>query len=313
MSHLHIETPFVRSHALSQQLNQDIWLKLDALQPCGSFKARGMAAACQDYLARGATSFVSSSGGNAGLAVAWAGRLLNVPVTVVVPESTKARAKELIAAEGAKVIVHGESWVEAHELATEMAQDGATPSRVALLHPFENPVTWGGHASMVAEMAQQGPKPDAVVLSVGGGGLLIGVAQGLDEAGWGDVPILAVETEGAASLHGSRLAREHITLDKITTIATTLGAKQVSPSAWELAKNGRATTRLVSDAQAVAACARFLDDHRILVEPACGAALATVYDGCDFLADKQTIAVIVCGGAGISLSQLNGWRKIYEI
>ncbi len=308
MSQLHLETPYVQSHALGQTLNKNIWLKLDALQPCGSFKARGMAAACQDYLANGATSFVSSSGGNAGLAVAWAGRLLQVPVTVVVPESTKQRAKDLIAAEGANVIVHGESWVEAHGLATEMAQDGA-----ALLHPFESPVTWAGHATMVAEMAQQGPKPDAVVLSVGGGGLLIGVAQGLDQVGWGDVPILAIETEGAASLHGSRMANKHITLDKITTIATTLGAKQVSPTAWELVKSGRAATQLVTDAQAVAACVQFLDDHRILVEPACGAALAAVLNNSDFLADKQTIAVIVCGGAGITLEQLNQWRTEFDV
>ena len=123
MTHLHIETPYVQSHTLGQRANKKIWLKLDALQPCGSFKARGMAAACQDHLAKGATSFVSSSGGNAGLAVAWAGRLLNVPVTVVVPESTKQRAKDLISAEGANVIVHGESWVEAHGLAMEMGQD----------------------------------------------------------------------------------------------------------------------------------------------------------------------------------------------
>lgn len=303
MTHLHIKTPFVPSHMMGDRLNGDIWLKLDALQPCGSFKARGMAAACQQFLADGYTSFVSSSGGNAGLAVAWAGRLLGVPVTVVVPESTKDRPKELIALEGAEVIVHGESWQEAHTLATEMAVDGA-----ALLHPFDIPTIWSGHASMVHEIAQTGVKPDAVVLSVGGGGLLIGVALGLDQVGWGDVPVLAVETHGAASLHGSRLAGKHITLDKIDTIATTLGAKKVANKAFELVQSGRVHTHVVSDKAAVDACGRFLDDHRILVEPACGAALAAVYAGCDFLQNKQTIAVIVCGGAGITQAQLSQWQ-----
>ena len=303
MTQLHIETPFVQSHMMGGKLNSDIWLKLEAIQPCGSFKARGMAAACQQFLADGYTSFVSSSGGNAGLAVAWAGRLLGVPVTVVVPESTKERPKELIKLEGAKVIVHGESWQEAHALATEMAVDGA-----ALLHPFDIPTIWDGHASMIHEIAKTGVKPDAVVLSVGGGGLLIGAALGLDRVGWNDVPLLAVETHGAASLHGSRLAGEHITLEKIDTIATTLGAKKVADKAFELVQSGRVSTHAVSDKDAVDACARFLDDHRILVEPACGAALAAVYEGCAFLQDKQTIAVIVCGGAGITQAQLIQWQ-----
>lgn len=304
MANLHIETPFIQSNMMGGKLNGDIWLKLDAVQPCGSFKARGMAAACQQFLDEGATSFVSSSGGNAGLAVAWAGRLLDVPVTVVVPESTKDRPKELIALEGAKVIVHGESWVEAHALATEMGQDGA-----ALLHPFDNPTIWDGHATMIEEIVQTEVKPDVIVLSVGGGGLLCGVAKGLENAGWDDVKILAVETDGAASLHGSRIAGKQITLDKITTIATTLGAKRVAEQAWDLVKSGRVHTHLVSDRAAVDACARFLDGHRILVEPACGAALAAVYEGCEFLQDKQTIGVIVCGGAGITQAQLSLWQE----
>lgn len=303
MTHLHIETPFVQSNKF-QPLNGEIWLKLEAVQPCGSFKARGMGAACQRFLAEGATKFVSSSGGNAGLAVAWAGRLLHVPVTVVVPESTKARAKTLIAQEGAELVVHGESWVEAHKLATEMAQDAST----ALLHPFDLPAVWAGHATMIAEMAAQGPKPDGVVLSVGGGGLLIGVADGLEKAGWGDVEILTVETEGAASLHKSRLAGTQVTLEKIETIATTLGAKRVADRAFELVKSGRVDTTTVSDKEAIDACLRFLDDHRILVEPACGAALAATYANKRWFSNKKRVAIIVCGGAGISHSQLGGWQ-----
>lgn len=303
MAHLHVKTPFIHSHAMSQHVAGDVWLKMDALQPCGSFKARGMASACQHFLAQGATEFVSSSGGNAGLAVAWAGRLLNVPVMVVVPESTKARAKELIRQEGATVIVHGESWAEAHSLAMELAQGDK-----ALLHPFDIPTIWTGHATMIEEMVETGVKPDVIVLAVGGGGLLCGVAEGLERVGWQDVAILAVETHGAASLHGSRLANKHITLDKITTIATTLGAKQVAGRAWELVSSGRVQTHVVSDKDAVSACSRFLDDHRLLVEPACSAALAAVYDGYEALADYETIAVIVCGGAGVTQAQLAEWK-----
>src|SRR6516165_4720853 len=93
---LHIATPLVESRPLSVIAGRSVWLKLDALQPAGSFKLRGIGKACESYLEQGARRFVSSSGGNAGLAVAYAGRMLGVPVAVVVPETTTERAKELL-------------------------------------------------------------------------------------------------------------------------------------------------------------------------------------------------------------------------
>ncbi|MEN0108492.1 MAG: pyridoxal-phosphate dependent enzyme, partial [Pseudomonas sp.] len=109
---LHIHTPLLQSRPLSLLTGKTVWLKLDALQPVGSFKLRGIGAVCETYAAEGKTRFVSSSGGNAGIAAAYAGRQLNIPVTVVVPETTTARAKALIAEQDAEVIVHGASWME---------------------------------------------------------------------------------------------------------------------------------------------------------------------------------------------------------
>ncbi len=189
---LHIHTPLIESRSLSLAAGRNIWLKLDALQPCGSFKLRGVGHACEVHQARGARQFISSSGGNAGLAVAYAGRKLGVPVTVVVPETTTERAKELLRLEDANVVVHGSSWQEANALAqTLVGPDDA------FIHPFDDPLLWAGHASLIDEVAEAGVKPDAVVLSVGGGGLLSGVVEGLQRNGWGDVPVLAVETHGA--------------------------------------------------------------------------------------------------------------------
>jgi L-serine/L-threonine ammonia-lyase len=107
VSRIHIETPLIESRALSRRVPGRVWLKMEALQPCGSFKARGIGFACQRYCEQGRKRFVSSSGGNAGLAVAYAGRQLGVPVTVVVPENTTTRAQELIRDEAAEVIVWG--------------------------------------------------------------------------------------------------------------------------------------------------------------------------------------------------------------
>lgn len=301
---LHIPTPQVQSAALSTA-DQQIWLKLEALQPPGSFKLRGMGHACQTYRQRGARRFISSSGGNAGIAAAYCGRLLGVPVTVVVPQTTTARAKELIAQQGAELIVHGASWQEANALAQSMATGDA-----ALLHPFDDPLLWQGHASMIDEVAASGaPKPDAVLLSVGGGGLLSGVIEGLRRNDWADVPVLAVETAGADSLAQAMAAGRRIELPAITSIATSLGARQVCEQAFALTQSHEVHSLVVSDFEAVSAGLRFIDDQRLLVEPACGAALAAVYGRHAALRPYRNVLVIVCGGVTASLAQLQQWFK----
>jgi L-serine/L-threonine ammonia-lyase len=108
---LHIETPVLQSRPLSLLSRKSVWLKLEALQPSGSFKLRGIGAVCEQHARQGKERFISSSGGNAGIAVAYAGRQLSIPVTVVVPETTTKVAKRLIEQEGASVIVHGTSWM----------------------------------------------------------------------------------------------------------------------------------------------------------------------------------------------------------
>ncbi|AXQ47947.1 pyridoxal-phosphate dependent enzyme [Pseudomonas vlassakiae] len=300
---LHIQTPLLESRPLSLAAGRSVWLKIDALQPCGSFKLRGVGHACEVHHARGARHFVSSSGGNAGLAVAYAGRKLGVPVTVVVPETTTERAKELLRLEDAKVVVHGSSWQEANELALTLVGAGD-----AFIHPFDDPLLWAGHASLVDEVAAGGLKPDAVVLSVGGGGLLSGVVEGLQRNGWGDVPVLAVETTGAASLHAAMQAGHTVELPGIASVASSLGAKRVAEQALSCTRQHPVHCHLVSDRAALEACERFLLDHRVLVEPACGAALALAYSA-EALAGYQHVLVVVCGGATATLEQIQAWLK----
>jgi len=257
MKHLHIETPLVESPELSQSSGRTVRLKLEALQP-------GIGLACQEYLRRGARRFISSSGGNAGIAVAYAGRCLSVPVVVVVPETTSEKAKALIQQEGAEIMVHGASWQEANAFALSLVEK---PD--AFLHPFDDPLIWRGHSSLVDEVAAAGVKPDAVVLSVGGGGLLCGVLEGLYRNGWSDVPVIAVETKGAASFAYSIRAGYRIELPAITSIATSLGARRICQQAFNWSKAHPIHSVMVSDRAAVAACIRFLADQQIVVEPAC--------------------------------------------
>jgi L-serine/L-threonine ammonia-lyase len=301
---LHIETPLLASTGLPAQAGQRIWLKMDALQPSGSFKLRGIGHACEVYAQRGARRIVSSSGGNAGIAAAYAGRALGLPVLVVVPETASARARELIAREGAQIEVHGASFQEANAYALALLGE-----HDAFIHPFDDPLLWEGHASMVDEVARAGVRPDAVVLSVGGGGLLAGVVEGLRRNGLDGVPVFAVETEGADSYAQSIAAGQLVELPRIASIATSLGARRVSAHAFGLAQEHPIRPVVVSDAAAVDACLRFMDDHRVVVEPACGASLALAYGMHPALADYRDVLVIVCGGVTATVEQLQAWGR----
>ena len=296
MSVLHIQTPLIESRALSAWLQRPVWLKLENTQPSGSFKLRGIGHACQWHVRHGATGFVSSSGGNAGLAVAYAGRKLGVPVTVVVPETARERARELIRMEEASVIVQGAAWDQAHRYAQTLAS-ASTP----LIHPFDDPLLWEGHASLVDEVAHAGLRPDLLVCAVGGGGLLQGMFTGLDRNAWHATAVLAVETEGAASFGAALQAGHPVTLPAMKTIANSLASARVCDTVVQSALNHTVRSALVSDAQAQSACQRFAHDHRILVEPACGAALAALYETPEAMGDARTVLVVVCGGVGVTV------------
>ncbi len=306
---MHIETPLLASATLSRLCGSEVWLKMESAQPTGSFKLRGIGHACRVHRDRGATGFVSSSGGNAGLAVAYAGRRLGLPVSVVVPTTTQQRSIDLIQEQEAEVTVRGEDWNAAHEHALELQTDGRI-----LVHPYDDPLLWEGHASLIDEVATawQGEAPDLVVLSVGGGGLLCGVMQGMDRNGWSDTAVLAVETPGAASFHAACEKGQLIAIDRIDTIAACLGARQVSQQAFEYGQRPAVSSALVSDEAALSACRAFLDDHRTLVEPACGASLAVAYGQHPAARGRRRVLLIVCGGAGVTLEQLQRWSKQLE-
>ena len=304
---LHIATPLLESSAVPVRAGQAVWLKMEALQPTGSFKLRGIGHACAEYRKRGARRFISSSGGNAGIAAAYSGRKLGVPVLVVVPESSSARARALIAREGAEVLVHGATFHEAHAHALSLAGVGD-----AFIHPYDDPLLWEGHASMIDEIAAAGVKPDVVVLSVGGGGLMAGVIAGLRRQGWDDVPVIAVETAGADAFAQSVLAGRQVELPGITSIATSLGARSIAPHTLTLAREHPVRSYVVSDNDAVQGSMRFMDDHRVVVEPACGAALAIAYQAPTVLKEFDNVVVIVCGGVTATVEQLMQWSEIAE-
>jgi L-serine/L-threonine ammonia-lyase len=302
---LHIHTPLIQSLPLSERTGRRIWLKMENAQPASSFKIRGIGLLCERGKQTGVSRFVSSSGGNAGYAAAYAGRKLSVRTTVFVPKTTPPDARRKIASQGAEVNIAGSVWDEADIEARALAEkvDGL------YISPFDHPLIWEGHATIVDEIAGEIEKPDAIVLSVGGGGLLCGVIEGLRRNGWGDVAVTAVETEGTASLAASLAQGRLVTLDRITGVATSLGAKTVAREAFERARQHPVQSIVVTDKEAIDACVQFADDHRCLVEPACGASLALAYSRPESLAGAESVVIIVCGGMGITLDKMQAWRE----
>ncbi|MBO9714546.1 pyridoxal-phosphate dependent enzyme [Sphingomonas sp.] len=301
---LHVNTPLLEADRSYARAGVPLLLKMDALQPSGSFKLRGVGHACAKAREAGAASIVCPSGGNAGFSAAYAARKLGLPAIIVVPETTSAEVRDTIALVGAEVIVAGSAFDEAHEHARALADAAGA----ALIHPFDDPLLWTGHATLIDEIVAAGERFDVVVASVGGGGLLAGIVEGLRRNGLGDVPVIAVETEGAASLHRSIAEKRLVTLPAITSIATSLGAKRVAPHALALVDEHPIVSVTVSDAEAVAACLKFADRFRVLVEPACGAALAVADVHAGLLGAYRRPLIEVCGGVGASIGKLTAWR-----
>ena len=221
------------------------------------------------------------------------------------------------AAGATDVIQIGESWVDAdahlHEILTRDPHGVYVP-------PFDHPDVWAGAETIVDELERQieGGRPDAVVCSVGGGGLFSGIMMGLEKR-WGDeVQVLAVETKGTASLAHSLkmgvLVRLPATV--ITGIATSLAATQVAAKTFELAQKNSVTSVVLEDAEAAMGCWRLADDERLLVEPACGVSVALCYGGrlmdhLPWLTPDSKVVIVVCGGSNITLETLVEYRRQY--
>ncbi|KAG8533204.1 uncharacterized protein KY384_001987 [Bacidia gigantensis] len=297
-----------------------VFLKLENLQPSGSFKSRGIGNIVRQSLLTHpnpeTTHFYSSSGGNAGLACVTAAQSLGRPATVVVPTSTTSLMIARIKTAGAQeVLQHGDSWREADEYLREVVMPAgrARGEDAVYVPPFDHKDVWDGNATLIEELYEQ---PDAIVCSVGGGGLFSGVQLGLERRRWDDTQVIAVETEGAASLARSLEAGKLTTLNEITSIATSLGAKEVAPKAFELAQRPNVRSMVLSEAEAAMGCWRLADDERTIVEPACGVNVALCYDGrlkrsMPWLTKESKVVIILCGGSNITLETLLEYKCVY--
>jgi L-serine/L-threonine ammonia-lyase len=191
----------------------------------------------------------------------------------------------------------------------------------AVIHPFDDPLIWEGHSSIVSEIQSQlgGGVADVIIASVGGGGLMNGILEGMDKVGWSHVPFIAMETIGADSLNACVKAGEWVELDAITSMAKCLGARRVCWKSYESLLRDNVTSCVVSDNDAMRASIMMADDLGIYVPLACGAALAAVTTP-SVIRDLQksnklpaalrNVVVIACGGSGVDNDIINHWRSL---
>ncbi|KAF5394515.1 Serine dehydratase [Paragonimus heterotremus] len=322
-----IKSPVVPSPILTNIVSQrscqaHVWLKLENVQPTGSFKIRGMENVCRKWAASGITHVVCPSGGNAAIAAAYCAQASGLACTVVIPEPSEASVRRRLSLEApdTKVIVHGNDWLEAlhraEQLVNDLQNSHSSDPTVRLLHPFDQPDLWEGYEVIIDELTPEVGQPDVVILPVGGGGLLAGVIQGLWNRGWSSTHVIAVETEGADCLNRSMKAGQLLVVPRAASIATSLVAPVLAHRSWNLAQLQSLTPITCTDFEALDAVRHFLDDHGMLVEPACGAALSVVYSGIigrlqleGRIPRPANVVIIITGGRNVSLRQLSEWEN----
>ena len=264
----------------------EVWLKLEHLQVSGSFKARGM---MNRLLANAIpeSGVIVASGGNAGIATAAAARALGVRCEVylpgVSPEAKRARLRAL----GAEVVVVGQLYPDA--LAACLARQAETGAR--LTHAYDQPEVVAGAGTLGREIEAQGGLPDAVLVSVGGGGLIGGLAGWFEQR----ARVIALEPEGAPTLFRAREAGAPVDVEVGGIAADSLGARRIGAIAWDIAQRHVADALLLSD-EAIRAAQQWLwKEMKLAVEPAAALPLAALQTGAYVPRAGEKVCLIVCG------------------
>jgi threonine dehydratase len=273
----------------------EVWLKLEHLQKGGSFKARGML----NRLLSNAippSGVMVASGGNAGIATAAAAQELGVPCEVFVPEVSSPAKRARLAALGARVVVIGAAYADA--LQACLARQHETGA--LLTHAYDQPEVLVGAGTMALEIEQQGGVPDAVLVSVGGGGLIGGVASWFEQRS----RVVALEPEGAPTLFRAREAGQPVDVAVSGIAADSLGAQRIGHLAWEATQAHVRDALLLTDESIRAAQLWLWNELKLAVEPAAALPLAALHSGRYVPRADEKVCLIICG-ANVDPASLN--------
>ena len=266
-------------------------LKLECLQATGSFKARG---AFHNLLTRPASAAgcATASGGNHGAAVAFAARKLDIKARVFVPETAPRAKIAKIRAYGAEAVIGGAFYAEAQQACDAyVARSGAL-----LVHPYDAVETVAGQGTVALEWEEDLEraglaKLDTVLVAVGGGGLIAGVAAWFQ----GRVKVVGVEPEGSRALHAALEAGQPVDVAVDSLAADSLGAKRVGDIDFEIARRWVSGVILVRDASVAEAQRRLWSELSLIAEPGGAAAFAAIMSGAYQPGSDERVGVLVCG------------------
>lgn len=263
-----------------------VQLKLECLQHSGSFKARG---AFSNLLQRDIpkAGVVAASGGNHGAAVAYAAMRLGIPATIFVPNVSPKAKTDRIRGYGAELVIAGDRYADALAASeARVAETGALS-----VHAFEQVETLLGQGTLGLEIEQDLPDIDTLLVAVGGGGLIGGVAAWLA----GRIRIVAVEPEGSPTLHNAFAAGQPVDAPTEGVAADSLAPKRVGSLMFPIAQDYIERSILVSDDDIVAAQKALWDAVRLVAEPGGAAAFGAILSGKYQPAPAERVAVLVCG------------------
>ncbi len=298
-------SPLIHSTSLTNLVGRSVYLKLELLQPSGSFKVRGVFSKLMAMSeAERSAGIVAVSGGNHGLAVASAARKLGIPAQVFMPESAPARSVERIRADNADLVLC-EDVAKAFSAAEQASAEGRT-----FVHPFDDLDVVSGQSTIGLELLDANIPITDLVVSIGGGGLIGGVAAAI-KSSRPDIRVWGVETVGADAMNLALKADRPIDV-KITSIATTLGAPKVSDRTLALAKNFVEQVFLIPDADAVRDMLVLLDEAKLLCEPAASCTLSAARLIAGKLPESAQIGLVLCGG-NVTLEELATWRERFSV
>ncbi len=283
------ETPLFKAPGSAFGIDcAEIWLKLEQLQMSGSFKARGMLnRLLSNPIPK--SGVIVASGGNAGIATAAAAKLLGVPCEVFVPTISSPAKQAKLVALGATLHVTGAAYADALAACLERQRE----TGALLTHAYDQEEVIIGAGTLAAEIDRQaGAAPDSILVSVGGGGLICGIASWYANTA---TRVIALEPELAPTLHAARAANEPVDVNVSGIAADALGAKRIGSLAWPVTQQHVQTTFMLSDASIRDAQLWLWQHLKIAAEPSAALGLAALKTDMYRAKKDEKVCLVICG------------------
>lgn len=292
-------TKIEKSTTFSNMSGGEVYLKFENQQKTGSFKIRGAANKIAALIERGEIkSGVASSAGNHAQGVAYASHVHGIPATIVMPKSTPIAKVAATEGYGAKVVLHGDCYDDAYNKAVEIQEtEGAT-----FLHPYDDLEVMAGQGTIGIEILEDLPTVDIVIVPVGGGGLLAGVAACIKHIN-PRVKIIGVQAEGAPAIAESFKKKKHVSTESVSTIADGIAVKVPGEKTVELINKYADDVVTVSDSEISSAILLLLERTKQVVEPSGATTLAAVLNGKVDVKNKKVACVLSGGNIDVSFIQ----------